>query len=132
LRRSTKATGWLPGRWSLSAGCRSWRRLPAKRWRRNTQHRALELRLGHRSRTGRWPLRRGSRAGRRSSGSGLRTGRTGTRDPARRVHHEHRALELRGRSALQVEPALLAGRRRVFVLSPTVRAKHAAPPPVDR
>jgi len=64
-------------------------------------------------------------------GRGLRRSRPGrTRRRARggRIHHQHGPLELGGRRTFQVEPALLAGRRRVFVLSPTIRAKQSAPP----
>jgi hypothetical protein len=134
-RETLRSRGW--GRGAEPGGrrlrswnrCR-WRHLRAERWRRDAEHRPFELgtRSGRHSGTGRLSGRhlrtgRGTRRGGRSSKS--RTGAARTR--RLRVHHEHRALELRGSRALQIEPALLAGRRRIVVLSATVRAKQAAP-----
>jgi hypothetical protein len=42
------------------------------------------------------------------------------------VHHQHRAFELRGSSALDVEPALRTRLRGIRILGPTVRAEHSA------
>jgi len=123
--RRAKATGWRSGRRSVTAWRSRRRCLSAKRRRRHAEHGALELRLRGRGGAGS-SLRRGlgRNAGGSSRGSTWSARSARTRDPARAVHHEHRALELRGGSALQIEPALLASCRRVFVLSPTVRAKH--------
>jgi hypothetical protein len=45
--------------------------------------------------------------------------------PFWRIHHQHRALELRGSLTLQLETALLAGVCGILVLSAAVRAKHS-------
>jgi hypothetical protein len=115
-------TRWRSGRGRVTAH---------RRWR-DAQHRALELgarasgsgdgssrSCGRRRRCwrGRWC---GSRAGSRSARR--------SRHRLRGVHHQHRSLELGSCCALQVEPALLAGRRRFVVLGPTVRTKHRTPP----
>jgi hypothetical protein len=69
------------------------------------------------------PSGAGGRRCRRRSGVG-----GGARDGGGRVHHQHRALELRGAGALQVEATLAASRRRIRILGPTVRTEHSTPP----
>jgi hypothetical protein len=99
--------------------------------RSDTEHRALQLWTRSGDGCGSGDTGRGS--GRRSRNAGHGAGRAaGTRPWDRRVDHQHGPLEFRGRRALQVEPALLAGRRSGLVLSPTIRAKHSSPRSVVR
>ena len=122
-------TGWRRCRGRSSGSGRrraAWRRWcgrcgRAGRGRRDTEHRALELRLGC--------GRRGRRSGRgRCAARSRSTTSAWAWNVRRRVHHQHRALELGGRRALQVEAALCASRAVIRILRPTVRAKHSSPP----
>jgi hypothetical protein len=94
---------------------------------RDADHRSLQLarRLACRRRPAGCAERRRRRGGRLGRPSRRR------RDGRRRLRglrliHQHRALELRGRSALQVEAALAAGLRAIRVLGPTIRAEHSS------
>ena len=93
----------------------------------DTEHRAFELGTRCGGGRGRCCSRR-SRSGRgRWTGRRNRSTRPGSAG-GRRVDHKHGPLEFRGCRALQIEPALLAGRRRVVIRGPTVRAKQSVPP----
>ncbi len=132
---------WKPGSSRSGTGhSTAWRRCRrasgrdggAGRGRSNAQHGALH---GRATRTGlrcRWGRARhaGGGCARRRSGAGLIRRRSArrTRPAGRRIHHEHRALELGCGGSLQVEPAFGASRGRIGILRPTVRAKHSSPP----
>jgi hypothetical protein len=147
--RRTKATAgrtalWTASLWTASLWTARWR-TKTTRWRTKATGRGccVRLRRAHRRRCDAehrslqlWARRAGWRScrGRRSCRCGhawCRGGCSGSRcwrarpQARRRIHHQHRALELRGRGTFEAEPALLAGGRRFFVLSPTVRTKHS-------
>jgi hypothetical protein len=125
--RVTRARRGRAVRWSGRRAARIGARLTtAERGWCHAEHGAFELRTRQATRR-RWWRRRRAPLGRGRWSGGRAPRRAGARR-RRRVHHEHRALELGRRSALQIEPAFFAGRRRIGVLSPTVRAKHLIPP----
>jgi hypothetical protein len=128
-RTETARGGGRAGLWRRAEATGTRRRAlrlrSTKGGRRDAEHRSFQLsaRCGRSCGRG----RRGGRsrhggAGRRSAWSWCWNGRLQT---GGRVHHQHRALELRGSGTFQAEPALLAGRRRFLVLGPTVRTKHS-------
>jgi hypothetical protein len=100
--------------------------------RRDADHRPLEAIGSPRSGPDRTDgaRRSGRRCTRRGGGSALR-GHPRRQRRSRRgaglIHHQHRALELGCRSALQLEVALGTGRGRVGVLRATVRTEHSPP-----
>jgi hypothetical protein len=103
----------------------------------NAHHRPLQFARHRRLRA----RRAGTRCARKPRSSG-RTWHRRSRSPGgpaasrrlrysgdlRLIHHQHRSLELRGGSTLEMKIALRAGLSRIRVLRATVRTEHSAPP----
>jgi hypothetical protein len=104
-------------------------RRPADGHRRHADHRPFQLvrdLTGARHlRCSRRPSGRCERAWRSGRG-GTGGGRAG--NDSGLIHHQHRSLELRGCSTLQMEAALRARLSRVGILRATVRTEHSGPP----